>query len=445
LPKAGREAEHWSGEAQHKFYVAAVVSRVAGFAGDSAGEHAMNTHSSDARLRVVTLIRRLSPSGGAERLARQLTIGLDPHRFERTLCATRWRDSDESEPAMLALVEDLERNGVRFLGLKRRSKADLRAWAPLVALLRRERVDVLHAHDLGSNTWASVLGKLAGVPVVIGHEHGDRAMTAEKARWKHEMALRRLLDREVVARGTTAFVAVSRGDQRALSTVLRPDDPGRIVCIPNGIPVPLAVTGHDVRGELDIPADAPVVGAVSLLRPEKGVDVLIRAAALLAPRFPGLRVLVAGRGTSREPLERLIDELALKDVVVLLGRRGDVPDLLNAFDVAVLPSRREAMPLALLEYMESALPIVATRVGAVPDIITDDVHGLVVESGDPATIAAGVGELLTNRERAAALGRNARERVRSEFALDVMIRNTEALYEKLHRAAGGRVVHLAAA
>ena len=147
--------------------------------------------------------------------------------------------------------------------------------------------------------------------------------------------------------------------------------------------------------------------------------------------------MIAGEGPERARLEALAAELGVAGQVTLLGRRSDVPDLLAAFDVAVSSSWFEGSPLAMMEYMDAGLPIVATRVGGVPDLIEDRVHGLLVEPGDPDGLAAAIVELLRDRDRAAELGARARERRRAEFDLDGTVRALGDLYERL-AAAGGR-------
>jgi glycosyltransferase involved in cell wall biosynthesis len=282
-------------------------------------------------------------------------------------------------------------------------------------------VDVLHTHKFGSNLWGTIIGRLARVPVIVAHEHT----------WSYEgQPLRRLADRAVIARGSSAFVAVSREDQRRMIEVehVRPQD---TIFIPNGIPAPPAASGHDVRAELGIAPDAPVIGTVSVLRPQKALDVLLRATKILVEEFPGLRVLIAGEGDRRLALEELAGELGLEDTVLFLGVRTDVPDVLAALDVAVSSSDFEGSPLSVMEYMEAARPVVATRVGGIPDLIDDGEQGLVVEPQDPAAFAAAVAQLLRDPERARRMGERARERRRTEFDIDVMVRRLEALYEEL--------------
>jgi glycosyltransferase involved in cell wall biosynthesis len=379
------------------------------------------------KLRVVTLVDRLAPAGGGETFAIESTKRLNPARFDRTLCVSRWDPRGASRPSTANVLEDVRRAGIRYVGLKRRSRAELWAWWPLLSLLRRERVDILHTHMFGSNVWGAVLGTLARTPVVVAHEQT----------WSFEgRPLRRLLDRELIARRADAFIAVSREDRRRMIEI-EGIHPEKVVLLPNATPAAPAAGGRDVRTELGIPPEAPVIGAVCILRPQKALDVVVRAAAILAPRFPGMRVLIVGDGPERERIEALVTELGLEDIVVFLGMRTDVPDVVRAMDIGVLSSDFEGTPLAIMEYMDGGRPVVATRVGGIPDLIDHGVHGLLVAPQDPPALAASVAELLLDRTRATEMGRRGRERRRREFDLDATVRRLEELYEKLYDAGTG--------
>lgn len=378
--------------------------------------------SPERRLKVAALVRRIGPSGGggAERVARDLLVMLDPERFERILFFSRapLAGDDTGEP----IAAELRRQGVRVEFLRRRFKYDPLAWWPMMRLLRRERVDVLHSHAFGPNAWAAVLGRMVGVPVVVAHEHN----------WAFEgRAMRPIVDRRVIAPATDAIIVVSGEARRRMIELERiaPDD---LVLLPNGIRALPPGDGQAVRAELGIGPDDPVVGAVSVFRPEKALHLLIRAAAPLARELPRLRVVLAGMGPDRERLEAVVREEGLEDRVLFVGMRTDVPDVLAALDVAVLCSEFEGIPLALLEYMDAARPIVATRVGGIPELITDGTHGLLVESGDVQALAGAVKQLLTDPGTAARLGAHARERRRAEFSLEGTVERLEGLYEHLH-------------
>jgi glycosyltransferase involved in cell wall biosynthesis len=369
---------------------------------------------------VLTLVDHLASTGGAERLALEIATRLTPSRFRSTLCASRFEITPTIGDDQRQILERVRESGIGFLPLGRQGRASMLPWGKLAAYLRRERVDVLHAHMFGSNVWGTVIGRLARVPIVIAHEHT----------WSFEgEPLRRMLDRELIGRFSDAFVAVSRADQRNMIEIERvPAESIRF--IPNGIAPEAPAPGHDLRAELNL-GPGPLVGAVGALRAQKAYDVLIRAAAALRVDHPDVRVLIAGEGPERERLEALIRELGVSDVVMMLGRRLDVPEFLAELDVAVCASTFEGSPLAVMEYMEAGLPIVASSVGGVPDLIDDGVHGSLVQPGEPLQLAGAIDGLLRDRARASALGARARERRRREFDLEVMVRNVEALYDEL--------------
>ena len=373
------------------------------------------------KIRVVILIDSLLNPGGGETLAVENALRLDPERFTRTLVVTRWDERLRSIEPAASMLASLEAAGVRILPLKRTSKLSLGAWRPLVSLLRRERTDVIHGHMFGSNVWASILGTLTGVPAVVAHEH----------MWSYDGGrARALVDRLLIGRLSDAFIAVSSTGERLMieREGIRPSD---IVTIPNGIDAVASDAGPNVRKELGIPADASVIGTVGHLREEKAHEVLIEAAARLSPAHPGLRVLIAGEGERRPVLEALIEARGLGDVVTLLGSRTDVPDLLAAFDVAVCCSDFEGGPLSVMEYMGAGLPVVASDVGGLPELVREGETGRLVPPRDPGALAAAADDLLSDPGRAREMGAAGRELQRREYDIDAWARRLEGLYENL--------------
>jgi glycosyltransferase involved in cell wall biosynthesis len=369
------------------------------------------------RLKVVTLVDGFSGLGGGERVAAEFAMRLDPGRFESVFCVSRpfWGPGRE---------ESLRAAGVRTLTLRRHSARNLLAWRPLISLLRRECIDILHCHKFGSNLWGTVIGRLSGVPVIVAHEHV----------WSFEgQALRRLLDRHLIAKGAHVFLTVSNETRRQMIEV-EGIDPDLVRVLPNGIPTLARRSGREVRRELSISPEALVVGTVSVLRPQKALQVLIRGAARLVSEFPILRVIIAGEGPERANLEALITELGLDGQVMLVGPRTDVSDVLASFDVAVSSSDYEGSPLAVIEYMAAAKAIVATRVGGVPDLIEDGIHGLLVEAQDAEGLASAVARLLREPDLRARLGEEAQKRQQAEFTIDAAVHRLELLYEELSAA-----------
>jgi glycosyltransferase involved in cell wall biosynthesis len=381
----------------------------------------------DRRLRVVQLVARLGAAGGgAQAVARQIALGLDPERFDSTLCVSRVHLPRYSPADVTRVTSELADGGVRYLHLKRRRRYDVWRWSALATFLRRAKVDVIHAHQYPSNFWAAVLGRLTRVPVLVAHEHS----------WAFEgRPVRRFVDREVIARGSSVMIAVSEQDRRRMIET-EGIDPRRVIVLHNGIVGRTPTPGRDVRMELGIPAHAPVVGMIGGLRPEKGISVLLEAATVLAARHPGLKVLIAGEGD--RTLLAPAGPLGLDHVLVPLGFRRDIPDVIAACDVAVCPSFREGSPLSVMEYMEAGVPIVASRVGGIPEVIRDGVHGKLVPPGDAASLADAVTSLLHDRDGSAAMAARARERRRRDFDLGGMISRLEELYLELHSSRSAR-------
>lgn len=379
------------------------------------------TPSSERRLKVAALVREigLGGGGGAERVARDQLVELDPNRFERVLFVSRPPEPGDRSGEIVA---DLRRRGVGVHFLKRRFKYDLFAWWPMFQGLRRERIDVLHAHSFGQNAWASVIGRLTSVPAVIAHEH-NWAFTGR--------ALRPVIDRELIARWASAMIVVSQEARRRMIEV-EGIAPERLVLLPNGIRELPPGDGGAVRTELGIGRDDPVIGTVCILRAEKAIDLLVRAAARTVTDFPRLRVLIVGEGEERARVEALVEQLGLEDRVLLPGARTDVPDVLAALDVAVLSSDYEGIPLSILEFMDAGKPIVATRVGGIPEVIEDGAHGVLVPPRNEAALAAAIGDLLRDPDAAREMGARARDRCRREFSLDRTVERLEQLYERLH-------------
>jgi glycosyltransferase involved in cell wall biosynthesis len=363
--------------------------------------------------------------GGAERFAVDLMASLPADRFARTMCVSRmpadWRSAPPGS-SLAAAVGRLEEAGVTVLPLHRPSRAAVWGWLPLLREL--PRVDVLHAHMLGSNFWGSLLGGLAGVPAIVAHEQT----------WSFRGgAIRKTLDRAVIGRLADRIVTVSEQDRTRMAELEGvPRD--KIVLIRNSVTA-RPPTGHDVRDELGIPRDAPVLVALAMLRRQKALDVLLQAVASARSRAPTLALVLAGGPVVDNPeadrLRSVTDDLGLGDAVHMVGRRDDVGDLLAAADIGVLSSDYEGTPLAVLEYMQAGLPVVATSVGGVPEFVTDGVEGLLVPPRDPAALADALTRLLDDPPRRAEMGRQGQERMTTEFGHERSVERFVALYDEL--------------
>ncbi len=364
-----------------------------------------------ARIPVVVFLTSFE-AGGTERQMIELARRLDRERFEVHLACFHargeWRGRAEEA------ADSIEEYPIRGFA----DAATLAQAARFASWCRRHGVAVVQACDLYTNIFALPAAAAAGVPVRVGSRRG---LNPDRTRW-HRLAQRmayRFADR-VVANSH----AVARGMQQQ---GLRLD---RLVVIPNGLDVsrfrPIARCGG-VRH----------VGTLARLHPVKGLDVLVDALALLRPEAPDLEATIVGEGPERAALERRIAERGLAGRVRLAGHRDDVAAALAALDVFVLPSRSEAFPNAAIEAMASALPVIASEVGGVPELIEDGRSGLLVPPGRPDALARAILELTRRPERARAMGRRGRADVLARFSFDRMVAGFEALY--LEIAAAKRV------
>jgi glycosyltransferase involved in cell wall biosynthesis len=373
-------------------------------------------HGRSRRLGVLTVVDTLM-TAGAETVATRIAVGLDPDRFESVVCSTR--------PSAPEVVEAVRAAGVEVLELRRRSRAEVWRWMPLVRLLRGGRIDIVHTHKFGSNLWLALLSPLAKGPVLVAHEHS----------WSYDgRPLRRLADRLLIARTATTMVAVSPADRMRMIELER-IPPAKIALIPNGIPDAPRGEGVHVRRALELPVSSPVVGTVCSLRPEKGLDAALQALAELGPRRPDLRFLVVGDGPERPRLERLAKELNVR--AIFLGHRPneEVPNLLAAMDVVVCSSHFEGTPLAVLEWMAAGKAIVANRVGGIPSLLEDGREALLVAATDTAALATAIDRLLDDPDERRRLGAAARQRQRKDFRFENTLAAIQSLYERLHDAA----------
>nr|MBI3614609.1 glycosyltransferase [Nitrospirota bacterium] len=184
-----------------------------------------------------------------------------------------------------------------------------------------------------------------------------------------------------------------------------------------------------------VPDDVPVIGILGRLTHQKGHVYLLRALPLLLAKFPSLRCLVVGDGELREELQGLAAALGLSEHCLFLGVRQDIPEVLAALDVLVLPSLSEGLPYAALEGMAMGKPIVATAVNGVPELIQDGANGRLIPREDSKALARAVEEVLADPSTGRALGQAARKTVEQEFSAERWVDQLESLYERLARHA----------
>jgi glycosyltransferase involved in cell wall biosynthesis len=355
------------------------------------------------------------PVGGAETLLVELVRRLDRSRFSPELCCLK-------HPGPLGEV--LAAEIPAFSGLLR-NKYDIRVLGRLRRLLGDRRIDAVVTVGTGGDKmfWGRLAAWLAGVPVICSALHSTGLPD-------HVERLNRLL-----APITDAFVAVAGPHGRHLAEH-EGCPAARIVVIPNGVDVERfrpAAADASLRVALGLPQAVAVIGIVAALRPEKQHELFLHAAVLVHRQSPECRFLIVGDGPQRAKLEALAGDLGLAGVVHFLGTRDDVPQLLALMDVFVLTSKMEANPVSILEAMASGKPVVATRVGSVPETVLDGRTGYLVAPGSADEVAAKVLELLGDPVRAAAMGKAGREEVMAHWSIGQMIEGYQEMLEGLYR------------
>ncbi len=284
----------------------------------------------------------------------------------------------------------------------------------LAALLRRLQIDVLHTHDMGSLIYGVPLARLAGVKTLVHTRHEQNLYWTPRHHW----LLRKLSSQ-------LDWLACVSTDSTALS-IESGVSPSKVLTILNGVDL----GAFEYSGSR---ADGPFV-IVARLRREKDFPTLLRAVALVVAREPSFRLEIAGDGPEQDALESLSVELGLTNHVRFLGMVHDVPAVLRRARGFVLSSTSEGNPVTLLEAMARGLPIVATAVGGIPEVVEQGESGLLVPASDPGKLAEAILSLWRDPARCGAMGRSGRTRVESLFDVRRMVREYEALYDGSFRS-----------
>ena len=322
-----------------------------------------------------------------------------------------------------ALAGELDAAGIAVHACGKRHGLDLRALADLRRHLVAHAGGVVHTHNASAHYHAVLASAGLGLRVV-NTRHGMGALDAASRREQlYRLALRR----------TAAVATVCEAARRELAQSAQWPRATRLVAVPNGIDVDrFAARDEGARerlaASLGLPSRTRIVGTVGRLNPVKDHAGLLQAFEQLLRTVPDVALVLVGDGALRADLASRAAVPALAGRVHLLGDRGDVAELLRAFDLFVLSSRSEGHSIALLEACASALPIVATEVGGNAEIVHAGSNGLLVPPGDPAALAQALQALLADPARALAMGRAGHERVRREGSLAAMADRYDHLY-----------------
>jgi glycosyltransferase involved in cell wall biosynthesis len=388
---------------------------------DSHGSKQLPSATSRDRRRVFFLVDSFE-IGGTETQAVELALRLDPARYAVTLGSLQMRGPllAKLHGSTVSVMEWNARGGVN-------SPRGIYQILRLARFLRRERFEVVHAHDLWSNLLAIPAARLARVPVIISSRRDLAHLTWYTPRRRKFLRYLQSLSTIVLVNSRQIREQLVREDGfrsefiRVIHNGIDPDQFSRVV---------------PERGRLFPGMDncRLIVSTGNMHTDVKGHPTLIEAARLICGRFPHVKFVLIGNGKKKALFESKVSELGLEPNFLFLGSRPNVAEILACCDMAVLPSQAEGFSNALLEYMATGLPTVATDVGGNPEVIENGINGLLVRPNDPTALADAISSLLENPRFAAQLGAAGKERVHRHFAFAQLTSNADSLYSELLEA-----------
>ncbi len=358
-------------------------------------------------------------NGGAETLAIRLAGMIDRGRFSPYVCSL-----SDSGP----LREVLESRNIPFVTLGKKEGKDVLVPFRLRKVLKELNIDIIHTHNQGPLLYSYLATILCRKYLLVHTEHINmlKEFSYERKHLLYNSILYRKLDGFIsIAEHLTADFETQYNLSRArVSTI---SNCVEIHDLPCEVPVLL-------KEELGIGKEIPLIGNISALREQKDHVTLLRAMGIIQKTYPDAILAIAGDGELRDELTALTEQLGLTGTVRFLGYRSDVNTLLYQFDIFVLSSLYEGLPLCILEAMAAGKPIVATDADGTNELIIDGETGLTVPVKDPAQLASAIMTLLEDPARAQILGGVARRRVEEKYNMKQMIEQYEQYYNELYHS-----------
>lgn len=320
-----------------------------------------------------------------------------------------------------ALGKQAKEAGIEVKEIRMRNKDIPKAFLRLFFLLRRERVDIVNTHSSKDSWIASFAARLAHRPILIRTRHVSIPIR------NHPFNIVYRLPHKIITCG-------EKIRERMIKVNRLPKD--KIVSIPSGVDLdrfnPDRVKGN-IRKELGIERDTPLVGSISIIRTEKGYPYFLEAVHEILKVKPETKFLIVGHEPKGDTLAQEVRKRGLEDKVIMPGLREDIPQVLATLDVFVLSSLREGVPQGVAQALAMEKPVAATDVGGVPELIKNNQTGLLVPPANSKALARAILELLEDRKKASELGKNGRRLVEEQSSQKTMIERIEDLYRELSK------------
>lgn len=380
------------------------------------------------KIKVAQVITRLD-WGGSPDIVRVICTYLDPEVYDITLIigVTKYPN--------LKTEEFLKKFGQKALFLPELKRninplSDLAAFLRLYFLFRRQKFDIVHTHTAKAGALARTAAFLAGTPVIVHTLHGhnfygyfgpvsSRIVTIIE-RWLGYLTDKIIALTELERKDLISFKAAGSEKIRLIYQGLEMEGYAG-----------LNIDKHRVRHSLGIKPDEKVVGMIGRLEPVKGPEYFIKAAKSVAEVFPRVKFILVGEGSLREKLEKQMKSLGLEEKFIFTGWREDIPEILSILDLLVLPSLNEGVGMVLIEAQGLGVPIVASRVGGIPEIVRDNQTGILVSAGDADSFAGAIKSLLADENRRSAMSQEAIKWIKGKFKARDMIEEISKLYQEL--------------
>lgn len=365
------------------------------------------------KMGIIFIINSLH-AGGAERVVSELARGIDKTRYEPTILCLHERG---------VYFEALKDTDVKVLCLDLPYKMRIKELLILKRYIEQFKPHIVQTFLGNPNRWGALAGKLAKVPTIV---------SSLRNCYYNETLIQKMFDVfcfQFVTHSISCAEAVKR-----FHVENKWYSGNKITTIHSGIDISrfsVHKNKHYIQTELGISTDCLILGTVASLIPQKGHKYLIEAAKEVIKNRNDVIFAFVGDGSLRAELEQMVTSNGLDNNIKFLGLRKDIPQLLSSFDVFVLPSLWEGLPVAVIEAMAAGLPVVASRVDGVPEIVVDGETGLLVPSKDPKSLSNALLVLLSNPDKRFETGLLGRKRVGEEFSVEAMVRKFDALYQKL--------------
>lgn len=385
----------------------------------------MEKHS--GKINVLLLVPSFD-TGGPGTTVLTIAKSISAERFNPIICSMR--------KSNLELEERAKKQGIKVVNLNMGSIFDFKVFLKLYQLIKKEKINIIHNHGFRPEIYGSLAGKLTKCKGVVTTIHHNPVVDIPL---DYGVIVGSLINfsRKIFSFFEDSIVVLTKDAKKGLIKLHFPQEKIRI--IPTGSNPALFIEERNnlsrekVLMKFNIPKNKFVVGTIAILKPRKGISYLIDAAKTVIKEYPDVRFLIIGSGPLEKKLKEEVRSLGLQEYIVFQNYYEHILEIYESINLLVLPSLTEGIPAVLLEAMAFGVPVVATGVGGVPEMIEDGISGILVPPKNPEALAEAIIKIYKNPELASKMAKSARTRFEKSFTAEMMARQYEKVYEELLR------------